>query len=129
MSSFYWPSQGQGGVTVYSNFAAFPSVASVGSLGIDATTGILYEYFSGAWKVLATLGFAGKYFQEAPSGTPNGILVTFTLSNTPVSNASVKIYLDGTIQYQGSDYTISGATITFAVAPAANQSLWSDYVY
>lgn len=76
-------------------------------------------------------GSSGTEIQEAPSGTPNGILVTFSLSQLPKSNASVKLYLDGTIQYQGVglDYTISGATITMAAAPAANQSLWANYVY
>lgn len=41
--------------------------------------------------------------------------LTDTLNATPVSNASVKLYLNGVLQKQGAtfDYTISGVTITW----------------
>lgn len=65
--------------------------------------------------------------QEAPSGTVNGINVTFTLSSTPTASANVILWLDGIVQYQGIDYTISGSTITMTVAPVTNQTLWAVY--
>lgn len=71
----------------------------------------------------------GVEFQEIPSGTVNSSNVTFTLSSTPVSNASVKLFLDGRMQTQGSgkDYTISGTTITMATAPETAQELYVIY--
>jgi len=68
-------------------------------------------------------------YQEAPSGAVDGANVTFALANTPTANVNVKLYLDGGIQYQGIglDYTVSGNTITMAVAPVVNQTLWADY--
>lgn len=54
----------------------------------------------------------GTPTQEVPSGLVNGSNTIFTLSNTPITNASVSFYVDGLIQIQGTDYTISGAAIT-----------------
>ena len=67
--------------------------------------------------------------QEAPSGLVNSSNVTFTLANTPVSNVSVKLYLNGIFQRQGTNYTISGATITMAVAPTTGQQLDANYAH
>lgn len=74
-------------------------------------------------------GGATTFFQEAPAGAVNGINVTFTLANTPTANVNVLLWLDGVLQYQGigRDYTISGATITMAVAPTAPQTLRAFY--
>ncbi len=76
-------------------------------------------------------GGVGTEIQESPSGLVNSINVTFVLSQTPTSAASVKLYLDGGIQYQGGglDYTIAGATITMAAAPVSPQTLYADYTY
>lgn len=69
--------------------------------------------------------------QEEPSGTRDGSNVTFTLSQTPNNVASLKLYLNGVFQRQGAggQYTISGATITMASPPAANQELDATYFY
>lgn len=72
-------------------------------------------------------GGASTVFQEAPTGAVNSINVTYTLPHTPTANANVSLYLDGIIQYQGIDYTISGATITMTAAPVTNQTLWAVY--
>lgn len=47
---------GGGGVTIYPNFAAFPASAPNGTLAIDASTHILYEYntTSVAWEPVAS---------------------------------------------------------------------------
>ena len=73
--------------------------------------------------------FLGNIFaQEVPSGTTNGTNKAFTLVNTPHSNASVLLYLNGLIQRQTVDYTISGKNITFTVAPQLGQSIYTLYV-
>lgn len=73
----------------------------------------------------------GSWAQETPSGTVNGSNTSFTLANTPTSNAAVALFLDGRIQQQVStaDYSISGTTITMAVAPSVGQTLWAAYTY
>lgn len=50
---------------------------------------------------------------EAITGTDT--VMADTLNNTPISNASVQLYLNGVLQEQGAgkDYTISGASITW----------------
>jgi hypothetical protein len=50
---------------------------------------------------------------EVITGTDTAI--TDTLDNTPVSNASVKLFFNGVLATQGAgaDYTISGSTITW----------------
>ena len=69
----------------------------------------------------------GAWIQEIPSGAVDGINTSFTLSNTPISNASVSFYLNGLILIQGTDYTIAGAIITMTVAPAIGQKLYAVY--
>lgn len=54
--------------------------------------------------------------QEVPAGTVNGVNKIFTLSQFPVNAAGVSFYIDGVIQIQGTDYTISGQTITTSSA-------------
>ena len=66
--------------------------------------------------------------QEVPSGTVNGTNATFTLANAPSAPAAVIITLDGLAQVQGSDYTISGVTITMASAPTLGQTLFAHYL-
>jgi hypothetical protein len=57
------------------------------------------------------------------TGTFNGSNVTFTLSSTPPNPGSLVLFLNGVFQIQGTNYTLSGATITMAVAPSAGGQL------
>lgn len=68
------------------------------------------------------------WVEETPSGTVNSSNVTFTLAQTPLENDSVDIYLDGLFQISGTDYTISGVTITFTTAPAFGQTVRAAYI-
>lgn len=92
------------------------------------TSGNVLTSSGGAW-VSATPAGAATWVQEAPSGTCNGSTTSFTLANTPVSNAAVMLHLDGMILTQGAgkEYTISGSSITLATACASGQSLWAVY--
>lgn len=74
----------------------------------------------GTQTIFGSVGNA-KY-QEFP-GACNGSNTTLTLINTPNSNASVTLMVDGLVQTQGSgnDYTISGITITLGTACATGQ--------
>ncbi len=57
------------------------------------------------------------WYQEAVTGTINSSNVTFTLAHTLDSAASVQLYLGHQLQVQTVDYSISGTTITYVVAP------------
>lgn len=68
------------------------------------------------------------WITEVPSGTINGSNVTFTLSQEPLEVDSVAVFLNGLKQKKTTDYSISGTTITFVVAPATAQVLEVQYV-
>jgi hypothetical protein len=66
--------------------------------------------------------------RETPTGTVNGVNATFTLANTPLSNTE-EVYLNGLLQEPGAgtDYTISGATITMLNIPVTGDRLRVNY--
>lgn len=75
---------------------------------------------------------AGKFLfkgfvQEVPSGTINGSNTAFTIGYAPMESEVLMVFLNGLLQRQGTDYTFSGTTITFAVAPASNSTLDAFY--
>jgi hypothetical protein len=94
---------------------------------IDLTTqvqNILPETNGGAGPNIG-LRFANS---ETPSGTMNSSNVTFILARAPNPALSLLLFLAKTLQIQGTDYTLSGATITMTVAPA-NSSFLAWYRY
>ncbi len=65
--------------------------------------------------------------REVPSGTINGSNTVFTLANTPILGSEC-VFLNGLLQQSGgADYTISGATITFVVAPEMGSIILVNY--
>ena len=66
--------------------------------------------------------------QEVPSGTINGSNTAFNLSQVPDEVDSILVFLNGLLQQQTTDYTVSGQTITFVTAPANGQDLVCYYV-
>lgn len=54
---------------------------------------------------------------ETPSGSMDGSNAIFTLAHSPDPADSLILVLNGQVQTQGVEYTLSGDTITFAVAP------------
>lgn len=71
------------------------------------------------------IGIVPKF--ETPSGAVNGSNTAFTLSSTPVANASVIMILDGAVQTNGTDYSVSGTTVTFTTAPASGSEIVAIY--
>lgn len=71
------------------------------------------------------IGIVPKF--EVPTGTVNGSNTVFTLSATPVANASVIMVLDGVTQTNGTDYTVSGTTVTFTTAPTTGTEVVAIY--
>jgi len=94
---------------------------SGGTLGSTAIT----------WQQIPTtagLSISNFVDKEVPSGSINGSNTTFTIANTPTSGTE-KVFLNGLHQQSGgsNDYTISGTTITYVVAPEAGDVIWVNY--
>ena len=65
-------------------------------------------------------------FNETPSGTPNGVLTSFTLTQSPTN---IILTRNGQLLKPGvgNDYTISGNTITMFFAPLTGDQLLATY--
>lgn len=68
---------------------------------------------------------------EIATGAIDGMNVTFTLANTPNPSTSVYGVLNGVVGYNnaGGDFTVSGNTVTYAIAPPLGATLWFSYRY
>ncbi len=67
---------------------------------------------------------------ETPSGSVNGTNLAFTLANAPSPASSLKLFKNGVLLNQNSDYTVSGAIITFVntvIAPQTGDTLIASY--
>ncbi len=62
------------------------------------------------------------WVKEIPSGTLNGSNLSFSLSNAPAAG-SLTLFLN-IDQREGTDFTITGPTISFTVAPKASDTGW-----
>lgn len=69
----------------------------------------------------ASLHIAAEYV-----GMGDGSTKEFNLDNTPVEG-SLQLYVDGALQVEDTDYTISDTTITFTTAPASNAPITASY--
>ena len=77
-------------------------------------------------------GFLGNFADsEVPAGLVNGVNTVFSLAFPPSPAASLSLYRNGLLQESGTDYTISGSTITFLLssAPQASDLLLASYRY
>ena len=66
--------------------------------------------------------------QEVPAGDKDSVNTEFTISNTPNSN-SLSVFLNGLLQIENNDFTISGVIITFAIAPDSEDKLLTTFNY
>jgi hypothetical protein len=70
---------------------------------------------------------SGQVVRETPGGTINGSTTAFTLANTPTSGSEM-VFKNGLLQIAGgTDYSISGATLTFTTAPESGANLMVSY--
>lgn len=70
----------------------------------------------------------GEFARETPAGVVDGVNDTFTLVNTPTSDQSVSVFLDGNFQYD-SEYTLAGNAIIFNTPPATGQIVFVWYSF
>jgi len=69
-----------------------------------------------------TAAGGGTWIEEVPSGTLDSSNTTFTLSHTPIAG-TLDLQLN-IAQREGTDFTISGPTITMTVAPKFTDTGW-----
>lgn len=99
---------------------------SAGSLG---TSGQLLSATGSGVLWIASSG-AGPNFADAetPSGTVDGFNKVFTLAHSPSPAGSLELFNNGVLQHAGgADYTLSGNTITFVLAPVLGATLLAWY--
>jgi hypothetical protein len=76
-------------------------------------------------------GGGDLWFAEKPIGTYNGSNTVFTLSYTPTPQFVIWVELNGVFQAPAgsgnADYSLSGNTITFTVAPKSTDYCWCIY--
>ena len=101
-----------------------------GDVQLVSGTNVTLSQVGQAITINAVGGFSASNFVvgEIPSGLVNGVNTIFTLSNSPV--VSPAVYLNGMRQLAGvgNDYTLSGSTITFVLAPEAGSVIQADYI-
>jgi hypothetical protein len=66
-------------------------------------------------------------YNETPSGSVNDSNTVFTIANEPITG-TLLLFLNGLLQKEGDDYTRSGLTITFILAPPTGSTLLAHYV-
>lgn len=92
--------------------------------------GAVLAGFLGAQSMLTTSYAAADCWDCAggkncpkPIGTINGKNKTFTLRRSPLGPAVVDVYLNGLHLRVGSDYKLSGQTLTLSKAPQSTDTL------
>lgn len=92
------------------------------SAGSDAAT---KDYVDTAVAGVSSANFVDK---EIPTGAIDSTNTSFVLANTPIAG-SEHVYLNGVLQEAGTgnDYTISAATLVFAVAPLTGEKIRVSY--
>ena len=81
----------------------------------------------GAWVESGTVTYAGppQNYQEVPAGTVDGTNTVFTLTFSPIAG-TLLVYVNGLL---ATNFTLAGATITFAAAPTSGASIYASYSY
>lgn len=99
--------------TMMSTTSGFNSTVSRLSSSVANLTNIV----NGLASTSSTPSNVPTFFDgEMPQGTVNGTNVVFNLTNAPDPAGSLTLFRNGVLQKAGSDFTLSGATITFLTA-------------
>jgi hypothetical protein len=108
------------------DFTLSGAALTFASGSIPQTGDFLAAYYRMAGTGTPTL-FADS---ETPAGTINGTNLIFTLAFAPNPAASLKLYKNGVLLIQATDYSVSGLTLTFAnvgATPQAGDTLLAYY--
>lgn len=97
------------------------SLTAVSNVDDKTIVRLVADPVTGALLVSTVSILSAAWFNETPTGTIDGINTVFVLSETPAANSLV-LTLARQPQILGDDYSISGSTITYLVAPDASLS-------
>lgn len=100
-----------------------PSEYSFTGSTITFFTPLPAELAGSSFTIVYTSGTIAPFIEKF---TGDGITVAFTLSHTPVSG-TLFLYLNGVLQDNPDDYSVSGTTITFVSAPTGK--ITTNYQY
>lgn len=78
--------------------------------------------------LLSSKLFNNFFVQEGVAGTVNGSNTAFTISHAPLFSAALLVFQNGLLLRQGTDYTVSGSSITMTAAPSLGTILNSFYI-
>lgn len=120
------PIQSQPNYTDLAGTVPVPGASTLGGTeSITCSAGQHINQISTSGVPVCAADVGSNLNQGAPTGSINSSNTSFTLSPTPAAAANVNCFLNGVQQRQGAgtDYTISGATITYLTAPATGATL------
>ena len=120
---------------IHENASSQPRIIQF--LGVVASTAVIYVVHRGI----------GSFTMKPPTGsvgadqlaanlksfttdafTGDGSTVAFTLTETPTVANSVMVFVDGILQKTSTNYSISGATLTFTSAPDASSEIEAKHM-
>lgn len=97
------------------------SFATINSSVISG--GVISNAIISGSTIVGQVPIALAFKQESLTGLVNNLNLVFTTTSIPVTSASTFVYINGLLQDNGTDYSLSGSTITFATAPVSGQTL------
>ena len=94
---------------------------------VNTMNAALADLYANAGSLGGSGGSAGDWTAETPSGAVNGSNAVYTLTASPSDPEALILTVNGLLQYQPGDYSVSGTTITMTYAPATGSTLFAQY--
>jgi hypothetical protein len=96
--------------------SAYGDVPADGLIRFNTSNNKIEMFFNSAWNQVAKIGSVSVVVDEL---TGDGVTTSFTMSQSELDSAAVLVSIGGIYQRPSTNYTISGATITFTSPPPA----------
>lgn len=96
-----------------------PSNPTAGLIRYNTDTGRV-EFFNGTTFDSLVPATSGAVTYTVENFTGNGTTVTYTMTDTPTAINQLTVYVGSLFQIPATNYTVSGADITFTSAPPLN---------
>ena len=105
----------------------FPNSPVAGQVYVNHESGFTYEWDGVVWNSITTASTSRIKIVDDISSSFNGALTSFPITSnsaavTPKNRQSIIVNLGGVIQDPTDDYSISGSTLEFTVAPISGLS-------
>lgn len=90
------------------------------------TAGKTYKLFNGVTKKMID-DIISRQVDNELIGTGDDVTTDFSLANAPSPTSSLHVRVQGVEQHPTDDYTLSGSTVSFIVAPPTGAKIYADY--